>query len=136
MRYIQGLILILIVAELILTGSILWGDYHQEATCIFGSGCSEVQHSVYGNLLGIKVSTFGFISFVLLLILYLLAQKNRKNQFVFVALAKIGAFFSIYFLIIQFFVLKKICSTCLVVDLTMILISSLATYDWIKNKNY
>src|SRR5437762_3168146 len=113
MRYIQGLIGILILAELVLAGSVLWGDYHQETVCVFGSGCNEVQHSIYSTILGIKVSVFGFISFILLAILYVLAHTKTIKPIVFVSVAKLGAFFSLYFLIIQFFVLKKICSTCL-----------------------
>ncbi|MBX4196266.1 hypothetical protein KW805_01625 [Candidatus Pacearchaeota archaeon] len=136
MRYTQGLIGLLILAELVLAGSVLWGDYHQETVCVFGSGCSEVQHSIYSTILGIKVSMFGFISFILLAILYVLSHTKTIKPIVFVSVAKLGAFFSLYFLIIQFFVLKKICSTCLVIDIMMILIASLAIYDLLKNKNY
>ncbi|MFH1425603.1 MAG: vitamin K epoxide reductase family protein [archaeon] len=102
-----------------------------EGICVIPSngnhaGCSDVQNSVYGSFLGIKVCHWGLVSFSLLLIIYLIATaKNRYNQSahkLFVAGAFVGALVAVYFLLVQFFILKTLCSSCIVIDVSTVLV--------------
>ena len=128
MELIKGLIGILIIAEIILTGYTAYTNhFHQTTFCVFGAACNDVQKSAYGAIAGIPVSDLGFIAFVLLFIIYLTSYKQKPSK-TFIALTLLGSLGSLYFLSIQFFVLTKICSTCFVIDTFMLIITALALY--------
>ena len=128
MELIKGLIGILIVAELILTGYASYtAHFQQTAFCVFGTSCNDVQKSVYGSLFNIPVSDLGLIAFSILFMIYLFTYKHKPSKS-FITLTIIGALSSFYFLFIQFFILKKVCSTCLVIDLFMLIITTLTLY--------
>jgi len=98
--------------------------------------CSNVQNTSYGKILGIKVNYLGAVAITLLFLIFLFA--NSKNKYkqnfyeVYILGTIIGTIGAIYFLSIQFFILKAICSSCLIVDFGTILISVLS---WINHKN-
>ena len=107
------------------------------AVCLINSensNCQTVQSSKYGKILDFKVSNLGAIAITILLLTYLLANKKGKHQKRFhksyILFTTIGALFALYFLYIQFFIIKQICSTCLVIDNTIILISVLSYIDF------
>lgn len=129
MRYIQGLIGILIIANLILSASLVYYDYKGSAFCISGKSCEEVQNSPYGTLLGIKLSWLGVIAFTTLFALFYLSQTNKVQYNLYLCVSLIGAILSVYFLYLQFIVLNKICSTCLVVDGATIIIFILSLFN-------
>ena len=129
MRYIQGLIGILIIANLILSASLVYYDYKGSAFCITGKSCEEVQNSQYGTLLGIKLSWLGIIAFTTLLILFYLSQTNKIQYNLYLGVSLVGAFLSAYFLYLQFIVLNKVCSTCFVVDTITIIIFILSLFN-------
>ena len=97
------------------------------------SDCLNVQNSIYGNIFGISLSLFGFISFTLLFIMHLISNTKHKHSKKFHNFFLIGVILgsaiSIYFIYLQFFVLKMICTNCLIVDFSMILILLLVIYD-------
>ena len=116
-------------------------EYSGSTFCLTNSdasNCQTVQNSEYGSIFGFKVSTFGPIAFAVLLIFYFLANKKskyRQNFYeVYLLMAILGFLFSIYFLAIQFFVLKQICSTCLVIDFGMIFVGILSFAEYKKRR--
>lgn len=88
--------------------------------------CTIVQTSKYESTFGIKNAHLGLVAFPILFILAILElKKSKKYQKKILGLGMIiGSAFAIYFLYIQFFILKAICKYCLVVD-TAILLSAI-----------
>ena len=125
-RVYTGILLILILLELIFSVFLALNSQQDAVFCGFESSCYSVQNSPYGSILGIKVTWFGVIAFTLLLASYILALFRNYYYRVFIALCLLGALFSIYFLFVQFFILKHLCSNCIIIDLTMLLIFYIA----------
>tara|TARA_Y100000310_G_scaffold344303_1_gene456300 strand:- start:853 stop:1275 length:423 start_codon:yes stop_codon:yes gene_type:complete len=131
----QLIIFILIIASVI-TASIIYYGYAQEsAICNLDSDCEIVQNSPYAKIFGFPLSTLGIISSILLLVIYLLVFNKKIPYKIFLAITYIGAAFAIYFIYIQLFILKAICSTCMAIDLIIILIALMATHEYSKSKN-
>lgn len=98
--------------------------------CLLGSTCDTVKSSVYGNIFGISVSLFGVLSFVFFFFLFIFRNKHHhiKKSFFFATI--IGTVFSLYFIYLQLFVLKAICTTCITIDGLMLIIFVLVfAYD-------
>jgi uncharacterized membrane protein len=133
-KIIIGLLVFLIVFSGYLALSEIFGS---EVCLVSGdtkSSCAGVQSSRYGSILGIKVSNIGPIAFLILLGLYILTnmkseyKRDAYNLFVFGVI--VGALGALYFLAIQFLVLKQVCSTCLVVDISMLLVMIFALFEY------
>jgi len=67
-----------IILEIIFTGYLAFSNTEQGSFCVTGHNCEEVQNSIYGEILGVKVSTLGLISFILLLIVFVISQRNKS----------------------------------------------------------
>ena len=93
--------------------------------------CTIVQTSKYESTFGIKNAHIGLIIFPFLAIITFLELKRpRKYQKKVITLIMIGSsLFALYFIYIQFFVLKAICKYCMVVDFS-ILISMALIIVW------
>lgn len=117
-------ILSLVLLEVVLTGLLVYGDITGGATgfCVSGefANCETVQNSIYGEIFGMKMSVFGLVSFLALLVVFVYEKRIKEGTFL--VLAFIGAIFAGYFIYLQLVVLKQICSTCMVIDGTAILI--------------
>ena len=129
MKYLQGLIFILIASNLILSAFLVYSDYNGSTFCVTGKSCESVQNSEYGTLFGIKLSWLGLVAFIILLTLAILSYKQKIPYKYYLTISSIGAAFSIYFLLVQFFILKQICSTCLVIDSATIIIFILSIFN-------
>ncbi|PJE81076.1 hypothetical protein COU58_04350 [Candidatus Pacearchaeota archaeon CG10_big_fil_rev_8_21_14_0_10_32_42] len=95
----------------------------QDACNVFGnSGCSIVQTSEYESTFGIKNAHLGLIAFPILAILTFFELKRpKKYQKVVITVGmSIGSIFALYFLYVQFFILKAVCQYCMVVDLAIL----------------
>jgi uncharacterized membrane protein len=133
MRYTQGLIAILIVANIVIASALICSEWLGKDICVSGFNCEKVLGSQYANLLGIPLSVFGAVAFLALLILYIFAYKRKINYKYFVYAAALGALFALYFLYLQFFVIKSICSNCLFTDAVAIIIFGLSIKEYLKN---
>ena len=133
MENIKIVLFFLILLEIILSTLFLLPNNENIFLCSSGS-CNEVQTSKYAQIFDIKVANLGFASFTALLILFILACKKRKFYKLFLIAAYLGALFAVYFLLLQFFVIKSICKNCLIIDTTMLIIAGISTYDLLKNK--
>lgn len=79
-------------------------------------GCEIVLTSSYSQIAGIPVALLGAIYYLILLVLLLAYFDGKKEVFLRSAfwLTILGLLFSIYFLIIQAFVINAFCQYCLV----------------------
>ena len=102
------------------------------------SGCYKVQTSKYSNTFGISNPVYGIISFSLIFLLLLslkIAMKNKDKTFLSKNFGNIkmilfflilgGLLISLWFLILQFFIIGTLCNYCLVVDIIMIVMAFL-----------
>ncbi len=126
----------LIILALIATIYIAYTASQGTELCILGSGCAGVQNSEYGTLLGVKVSIWGMIAFTLLFILYGWAHSSYKRYRLYFTTALVGAITSLIFIAIQAFILEQWCSSCLVVDLLMLIIAFLSYLEFRKLRKY
>lgn len=85
--------------------------------------CYIVQTSEYEKTLGLNNSYFGLIAFPILLILtfsHIKKPKTYKKRMIFFGVLG-GVLFAIYFLYLQFFIIKALCRYCMVVDIGALL---------------
>ncbi len=123
MEYKKGLILILIIANIFLSSYLVYQDITKiDGFCLTGQGCKIVQTSEYSSLFGIKLAYLGLSFFILSLVIYLLTLNNKIKKKYFLAISSISALFALYFLFLQFFIIKALCSTCLAIDIFAIII--------------
>lgn len=120
---------ILLLLELALSAYLVYLNASQAGFCVIGSSCDEVWNSKYADVLGIPMTTFGLIAFSILLLLSFLRTKNIWFDRIFIMFSGFGALFALYLLSVQAFVLKRFCSTCLIIDALMIAIALLASED-------
>lgn len=129
-KHLHYLLLGLILIEVLLTAYLVYEG--SSALCIAGSDCASVQSSAYGTLFGVKLTVFGFVMFTLLLLLFLVTERYPQASTLFLYSTGAGALLAIYFISLQFFVLQKICSSCLMIDILSIIIF-ITTLFWYKS---
>jgi uncharacterized membrane protein len=103
------------------------------------SGCGIVQQSKYSELFGISVSTFGIISFsiatLVFLLLYIFRRELEKKIFIRLTglMMALGLIFSVWFIYLQLFVIKNICTFCMIVDSIIVLSAAIFFIVFWKN---
>jgi len=118
-----GWISILLFVNIILSAYLIYSESKTQGFCIIGSTCETVQNSEYAYLLGIPVVWIGLISFTILLILFYLKENHNVLSWIYNIGIIIAGIYAFYFIAIQAFVIKKLCSTCMIVD-TLTIIAS------------
>ena len=104
MRKLERTIWFLILVEVLISAYLVYVDFYSHSDfCPFGGQCSAVKASIYGSLLGIKLSIFGLASFSALLLVFIFFNHHKHMPKIFVFANIIGAFFAAIFLYIQFF---------------------------------
>ncbi|MCR4327120.1 MAG: vitamin K epoxide reductase family protein [Nanoarchaeota archaeon] len=98
------------------------------------TGCTLIQTSEYESMFGMKNAHIGLIIFPILAILTFLELKRpKKYQKTAITLGMaIGSLIAIYFLYLQFFILKVICQYCMVVDIAVLASMALIIF-WDEN---
>jgi len=116
--FLSWTIMVLIVLEMVLSMSLAYQEISNSDLCVVGEpkSCASVQDSIYGKIFGIKLPYWALLAFMVLLTLYL----TKENLFL--AATILGGGMAIYLISVQFFILKQACSTCLLIDGTMVLI--------------
>ncbi|MGQ0600444.1 MAG: vitamin K epoxide reductase family protein [Anaerolineales bacterium] len=88
------------------------------------SACDAVSASQYGYLFGIPVSYLGFVSYVALIVLFVLERRGEffkaNNPFAVFGLTLFGALFSGYLQYASLFLLREVCPYCVVNALLMV----------------
>ena len=106
--------------------------------CFVFTGCDDVLKSQYNNLFGIPVALFGALFYFGMLFLSLLYIDVRKGIILgLMMLGSIAGFlFSIGFVYLQLFVIKAICSYCMLSALTSTTIFLLSVFTARKIKKH
>ena len=130
MKVYGKLIVLLIVIEVIL--SLFIASSSNGFACAPGSSCGTVQNSIYGVIFGMKVAWFGAIAFSLLFLIYFIFANLGNKYWIFLVFSSIGMLFSLYFIALQFFVLKELCTNCLAVDSIMVIIFVLSVVEFMS----
>ena len=137
MEYRRGLIGLLIIFNIILSGVLIYNDKAGSDICLTGGSCELVQNSQYSQLFGLKLTNLGVIAFTALLGLYIIYLKklNKHLERLFILASIIGALMALSFMYLQFFLIGATCSNCMIIDSFAIIIALLALYDLKKKKN-
>jgi len=107
----------------------LYFSNSESTFCLKGSGCDTVRESPYSEILGLPVSLFGIIGYLLVFALSLISITYRVRWVLLYFLSLAGVTFSFYLIYIELFVIKAICDYCLASAfiITVILIMLLLT---------
>ena len=91
--------------------------------CTIGGSCDTVNNSPYGSFLGIKNSVYGIFifSFMIVITLFHMNRPNRHTRRLIHLAVIIGSLIAIYFLYMQFFVIRVFCAYCLIVDFGLLI---------------
>lgn len=94
------------------------------------TGCTLVQTSEYESMFGLKNAHIGLVVFPILAILTFLELKRpKKHQKTAITLGMaIGSVIALYFIYIQFFILKAVCQYCMVVDVAVLVSMALIIF--------
>lgn len=100
--------------------------------CAPGEGCSIVNSSQYGSTFGVENSIYGIFifSFMVLLTLLHIRYPSKHTKRVIHTAIIIGSLISVYFLYLQFFVIKAFCEFCLAIDISMLISLGFLIYLW------
>ncbi len=88
-----------------------------------GDSCVTIQTSDYEKTFGISNAHLGLAAFSVLFLInfwHIKKPTKKKKQFLTLGLT-IGSIMAIYFLYLQFFVIKAICKYCMITDIGAIL---------------
>src|SRR5690349_11352626 len=84
--------------------------------CDITKGCEAVLTSKYASFLGLPTSVWGVVFFTGVIFFSLLANHYQKAKTLLTIVLSVGTLASLALLVIQFFVLKKVCQYCLITD--------------------
>ena len=124
--------LLLLVFAIGLISSIILFSNSSTGICNLGNGCDVVNSSVYGSTFGIKNSSYGMFifSFMILLTLFHIKKPNKHTRRIIHLAVLLGSTIALYFLYLQIFVIKVICSFCLIVDFGLLVALGFMFYSW------
>ena len=122
----------LFVFAVSLISSIILFSNSLTGICDPGKGCDVVNSSVYGSTLGIKNSLYGIFifSFMILLTAFHMNKPNRHTRRIIHAAVILGSVIALYFLYLQFFVIRIFCSFCLIIDFGLLIALIFLFYLW------
>ncbi|GFP40908.1 hypothetical protein HKBW3C_00033 [Candidatus Hakubella thermalkaliphila] len=128
------IIIALAIIGMILAGYLIYLHYSptEALLCAENSGCDVVNKSVYSEIWGIPVAILGFLMYLSILVLAILAEKGLQKRAMllsifFIALA--GVVFSSYLTYVEFFVLYAVCNFCLASAADILLIFGISVTD-------
>lgn len=84
--------------------------------CVITTGCETVLTSDYSAILGVPVALIGAAYYILIFLLAVLSLDTKRKAIIYflVFLAPVGFLASLYFVYLQLFVIKEICSYCVI----------------------
>lgn len=102
--------------------------------CVITTGCETVLASEHNAIFGIPVALLGSIYYLLLFLLAVFSLDIKRRIIRFAALlTPIGFLASLYFVYLQLFVIKEICSYCIVSATTSTILFILGLFIIIKS---
>lgn len=96
----------------------------QAAFCTAGSDCDVVRQSAFAKILGIPVAALGVAAYGAIFAVSLLSMARKKRWLILFVLSLAGFVFTLYLTYLELFVIKAICTYCVVsaVIITLIFI--------------
>ena len=122
-NFLLNIILFLIVINALVSFYLYLSELeNQPIICVPNSSCTKVLKSEYSQIYGMSISLLGFIYFIFLFLLTLVAFVNKDFISAGVIFSFLGFIFSIYLIYLQFNVIRDYCVYCLIVDSVTIII--------------
>jgi len=130
MKY-KFLLLIFVIA---LISSLLISFTPTPIICNPEEGCDSVLSSSYAYTFGVKNSHYGVVIFTILsfVTLFHIKKPNKKTRHLIHLSMIIGSLIALYFMYLQYFVIKAYCKYCLVVDIILIIGLLITLFMWEK----
>ena len=105
-----------------------------EPVCGGLGDCEAVPTRIYSELLGVPVGAWGLLSYIALLVIYLVKRSNWRDlgglaRQGFFLLTLIGVVFSAYLTYLEIFVIHAICPWCVASAVVMTILFVLAIVD-------
>lgn len=104
------------------------------ALCLSGGGCATVQYSPYAWLVGIPIPTLGAGAYLLLILLgFLAGRQSERQETLLLALfgvSLVGLLFSAYLTYLELFVIKAICTWCVISGVIQLVVFLMAVTAW------
>lgn len=131
-KIILGLLLLSLIISItfVLSGN--------PAFCTAQEGCETVKNSEYAYTFGINNGYYGIIIFAILsavLFLQIRNPSNKKRIILNIALL-IGSIVALRFIYIQAFILKSYCTSCLIIDVSVLISTILIIFKEIEDKGW
>ncbi len=100
--------------------------------CDPDKGCDVVNSSSYGSTLGIKNSVYGMFvfSFMITLTLFHIRKPNNNTRRIIHAAVILGSVIALYFLYLQFFIIRVFCTFCMIIDFGLLISLIFLFYLW------
>lgn len=109
----------------------------QTVYCPVGKSCDTVLSSEYSVVYGIPIALFGLIFYLTVLVLSVFYLQTNKKLFLKISFILIffGFLFSVWLSYLQFFVIKAICTYCLLSAINIAILFIISTYNLFFRKN-
>ena len=123
MSKLRTLVLILSTIGIILSLYLTYTHITLDETsfCLTGGGCDIIKSSAYSRIYGIPVPVLGLIGYMVIWILTFL-KFDKSNIKLIYFISVVGLSFSIYLTYIEVFILKALCSFCIISAVVMLAI--------------
>jgi len=84
--------------------------------CLIGQGCDNVLYSIYSKFMGVPLSLWGIVFYGVYFICaaFFLIKPNKISLNILTSIVLLGFGFSIRLFYLQVFIIKSLCSYCLV----------------------
>lgn len=104
--------------------------------CVITTGCETVLTSEHSVIFGVPTALWGAIYYLLIFILAVLTLDLKQPEIIRIAayITPLGFFASLYFVYLQFFVIKEICSYCMISAATSTTLFILGSFVIIKSR--
>lgn len=114
--YFKPVLLILSAVGLVLSAYLAYLHFTeaQAAFCAAGSECDAVRQSGFSTMMGIPVAVFGIFGYALIIVFTLISISKRQRWLYLYVFALSGITFSAYLTYVELFVIKAICTYCIV----------------------
>lgn len=124
MRKLTKFLFLLCLLGILATSYLIYTKYSSSAICNINSyfSCSIVNESIYSALFGIPLSILGLIYFILILILVIKSENNKKYLPLVGFLTIPILIYSLYLTYVEIAILKTICLVCEFTKILMFLI--------------
>lgn len=111
-----------IILSLYLTINFYYGS--EFSYCITGTDCDIVKKSAYSKIFGIPVSILGVIGYAAILTAAVTSLSKKKKWNLLFIFSSLGFSFSFYLTYLELFIIKAVCSYCIIsaIIITLILI--------------